>query len=102
MADATTERAGALHRDDRGHFLAVRIDGIADRFRCAQPILHAPIPSVPNPLCDPAAVADGRAHSQCLSGYLLMKPFRFGICTFGKVSAFIVSLSPMTLLRARI
>ena len=35
------------------------------------------------------------------SGYLLTKPSRFGICTFGRLSAFITSLSPMILLSAR-
>ena len=38
---------------------------------------------------------------QCFSGYRLTKPSRFGIFTFGNVSAFITSLSPMILLRAR-
>ena len=35
-----------------------------------------------------------------LSGYLLTKPSRFGIRTFGSVSLFITSFSPMTLLSA--
>ncbi len=41
------------------------------------------------------------AWRQCFSGYRLTNPFRFGICTFGSVSAFITTFSPMTLLRAR-
>src|SRR5580704_4949705 len=36
------------------------------------------------------------------SGKRMMKPSRFGIFTLGKVSAFIVSLSPMSLFSARI
>jgi hypothetical protein len=38
---------------------------------------------------------------QCLPGYRLTKPSRFGIFTFGNVSAFITSLSPMILLSVR-
>ena len=38
---------------------------------------------------------------QCLSGYRLTKPSRLGMRTFGKVWAFIPSLSPMILLSAR-
>jgi hypothetical protein len=41
------------------------------------------------------------ARNQCFSGYRLTKPSRFGIFTFGKVSAFMTSLSPITLLPAR-
>ena len=36
------------------------------------------------------------------SGKRMMKPSRFGIFTLGNVSAFIVSLSPMSLFSARI
>jgi hypothetical protein len=42
------------------------------------------------------------ARRQCFSGYRLTNPLRFGIATFGRVSAFIASFSPITLLRARI
>jgi len=42
------------------------------------------------------------AWHQCFSGYLLTNALRFGIATFGRVSAFITSFSPMILLRARI
>jgi hypothetical protein len=38
---------------------------------------------------------------QCFSGYLLTNPSRFGIFTFGKVSAFMTSFSPMILLSAK-
>ena len=37
---------------------------------------------------------------QCLSGYRLTKPSRLGMRTFGRVWAFMVSLSPMILLSA--
>ena len=43
-----------------------------------------------------------RSTSQCFCGYRLTNPLRFGIATFGRVSAFIASFSPITLLRARI
>jgi hypothetical protein len=38
---------------------------------------------------------------QCFSGYRLTKAFRFGMFTFGRVSAFMTSFSPMILLPAR-
>jgi len=43
----------------------------------------------------------GRGPPQIRSGNRMMKLSRLGIFTFGSVSAFIVSFSPMILLRAR-
>jgi hypothetical protein len=85
-------------RDRRTACLARRNRRLPNDARTAAPLHLSPSEARKGELTQSPCVA----RRQCLSGYRLTNPFRFGICTFGKVSAFIASFSPMILLPARI
>lgn len=56
---------------------------------------------IKTPADDSAGVLLMMRTDQRFSGYLLTNPSRFGMRTFGSVSAFIMSFSPMILASAR-